>query len=65
MILAIIHDNGGTGKTTSAVNRTAGLAMNGHRALLADRDSQASASRSLGIERAAFAPSVADAILDG
>src|SRR5512139_1275371 len=65
MILAIIHNKGGTGKTTSAINRPAGLAMKGHRALLADRDSQASASRSLEIERAAFTPSVADAILDG
>lgn len=65
MILALINNKGGTGKTTSAVNLAAALAMRGSRALLVDLDSQASASLSMGIERAAFAPSVADAILAG
>ena len=65
MILALINNKGGTGKTTSAVNLAAALAMRGSRALLVDLDSQASASLSMGIERAAFAPSIADAILAG
>ncbi len=65
MILALINNKGGTGKTTSAVNLAAALAMRGSRALLVDLDSQASASLSMGIERAAFTPSVADAILAG
>ncbi len=65
MILAVINNKGGTGKTTSAVNLTAALAMKGKSTLLIDLDSQASASLSLGIERAAFAPSIADALLDG
>jgi len=65
MILAVINNKGGTGKTTSAVNLAAALAMKGGKALLVDLDGQASASLSMGIERAAFAPSVADAILDG
>ena len=63
MILALINNKGGTGKTTSAVNLAAALAMRGSRALLVDLDSQASASLSMGIDRAAFAPSVADAVL--
>jgi len=65
MILAVINNKGGIGKTTSAVNLAAALAMKGGKALLVDLDGQASASLSMGIERAAFAPSVADAILDG
>lgn len=65
MILALINNKGGTGKTTSAVNLAAALAMRGSRALLVDLDSQASASLSMGIERVAFAPSIADAILAG
>ena len=65
MILAIINNKGGTGKTTSAVNLAAALVMKGSRTLLVDLDSQASASLSMGIERAAFAPSIADAILAG
>ena len=63
--MAMINNKGGTGKTTSAVNLPAALAMKGHRALLVDLDSRASAALSLGIERAAFAPSIADAVLDG
>lgn len=65
MILAVINNKGGTGKTTTAVNLAAALAMKGRRTLLVDLDSQASASLSMGIERAAFAPSIAEAILDG
>jgi chromosome partitioning protein len=65
MILAIINNKGGTGKTTSAVNLAAGLAIKKNKTLLIDLDSQASASLSMGIDRAAFSPSVADSILAG
>lgn len=66
MILAIINNKGGTGKTTTAVNLAASLAKHHkRRTLLVDLDSQASASLSLGIARADFSPSVADAILEG
>jgi len=64
MILAIINNKGGTGKSTTAVNLAAALALKGRRALLIDLDSQASASLSLGIDRADFKPSIADAIMD-
>ena len=65
MILAIINNKGGTGKTTSAVNLAAAHAGYGKKTLLIDLDSQASASLSMGIERTAFSPSIADVILSG
>ncbi len=65
MIVALVSKKGGVGKTTSAVNLAAALAADGRRVLLVDLDSQASASRSLGVERAGLAPSVADVMLWG
>lgn len=65
MILAVINNKGGTGKTTTSVNLAAGLARDGFRTLLADLDSQASAALSLGIPRSSLEPSMADALLDG
>lgn len=46
--IAIANRKGGTGKTTTAVNIAAGLAMAGIRTLLVDSDSQGHCSRSLG-----------------
>lgn len=65
MIIAVINNKGGTGKSTSAVNLAAGLVMRGNRTLLIDLDSQASASLCLGIDRADFSPSIADSLLSG
>ena len=65
MIVAMIGRKGGIGKTTIAVNLAAALASLGRRVLLVDLDSQASASRSLGVPRAELAPSVADVLVRG
>ncbi len=65
MILAVINNKGGTGKTTTSVNLAAGLAREGLRTLLLDLDSQASAALSLGLSRSSLQPSMADALLDG
>ena len=65
MIIALISRKGGVGKTTTAVNLSAALARSGKRVLLIDLDSQASASLSLGVDRAALAPSVADVLAGG
>lgn len=64
MILAIINNKGGVGKTTSAVNIAAALANRGHRTLLVDLDSQGSAGLSLGVPRESLTPSAADVLLD-
>lgn len=65
MITALISRKGGVGKTTTAVNLSAALAAQGLRVLLVDLDSQASASLSLGVDRANLAPSSADVLLNG
>ncbi len=48
--IAIANRKGGVGKTTTAVNVAAGLAMAGIRTLLIDTDSQGHCSRSLGAD---------------
>lgn len=63
MIIALISKKGGVGKTTSAVSLAAACGGLGHRVLLVDLDSQASASRSLGVDRGGLAPSVADVLM--
>jgi chromosome partitioning protein len=65
VIIALISRKGGVGKTTTAVNLSAALAQSGKRVLLVDLDSQASASLSLGVDRGALAPSVADVLAGG
>jgi chromosome partitioning protein len=63
VIVALISKKGGVGKTTSAVSLAAAAAELGQRVLLIDLDSQASASRSLGVDRGGLAPSVADVLM--
>ncbi|MDB4931590.1 MAG: Cobyrinic acid ac-diamide synthase [Myxococcaceae bacterium] len=65
MIIALVNNKGGVAKTTTAVNLAAGLATRTRRVLLADLDSQGSASFSLGVARADLAPSSAEVLLDG
>lgn len=64
MVITIINNKGGTGKTTICVNLAASLANRGYSVLLLDLDSQASASLSLGISYNDLTPSLADVIFD-
>lgn len=64
MVIAIINNKGGVGKTTTCVNLAAALAQRGNSVLLVDLDSQASASLSLGLKKNNFSPSIAEVLFD-
>src|SRR4051794_30575711 len=64
-VLTVANQKGGVGKTTSAVNIAAALAMHGLRVLLIDLDPQGNASTALGIEHTVGTPSIYDVLLGG
>ena len=64
-IIAIANQKGGVGKTTTAVNTAAALALAGRRVLLCDFDPQANATSGLGIEKTTLSRSVYDGLTGG
>lgn len=62
-VIAICNQKGGVGKTTTAVNLSAYLALSGKRVLLVDFDPQANASSALGVSPLATDRSVYHGIL--
>jgi chromosome partitioning protein len=64
-VLTIANQKGGVGKTTTAVNIAAALAMHGLRVMLIDLDPQGNASTALGIDHSVGRASVYDVLLGG
>lgn len=63
-IIAIANQKGGVGKTTSAVNLAAALALSGRRVLLLDLDPQSNATTGLGLSKSVRRGSTYDVLLE-
>jgi chromosome partitioning protein len=64
-VLTVANQKGGVGKTTSAVNIAAALALHGLRVCLLDLDPQGNASTALGVAHPVGTPSSYDVLLAG
>jgi chromosome partitioning protein len=64
-VIAIANQKGGVGKTTTAINLGAGLAVAEQRTLIVDMDPQGNATSGLGFDKGTVNSSVYDVLVDG
>ena len=64
-IVAIANQKGGVGKTTTAVNVAASLAIAERRTLLVDADPQGNATSGIGLDKRSLERSLYDVLIDG
>ena len=62
-VIAIANQKGGVGKTTTAINLGAGLAVAEKRTLIIDMDPQGNATSGIGIDRASVVGSIYDVVV--
>ena len=63
--LAVVNQTGGVGKTTTAVNLAAALALAEHRVVLVDLDPQGNATTGFGVDKTDLYPTIYHALLGG
>jgi chromosome partitioning protein len=64
-VIAVANQKGGVGKTTTAVNLGASLALDGHSTLLVDLDPQGSATTGLGVPKSQLHGTVYESVIEG